>query len=473
MKLWLKLAMVGAMTLAILIPLMMIFGVIQERQRYRAEAVADIAASVGQAQTLAGPVLVVPYSETVIRRVGEANGSVREVAETRQGRWRFFPKQLKVDGVLAPSIRKRGLHRVRVYEWKGDVAADFDARIPADAASTTRVIGQPFVSWSITDVRGLRGTPLLEIDGSRVQAAQGSGISGVALQTALPVDASEAVRAAAAAAAAASVDAERAGSGLHAPLAAVQAGQVLKLSTRLQLALAGTERFGVLPLGDANDIGLRSSWPHPSFSGILPRHDIDAAGFKARWQVDALATNAQQRWSEGSWQHDGRDLTQVALVDPVNPYLMAERATKYGVLFVALTFAGFFMFELLRQVRVHPIQYGLVGLAIAIFFLLLLSLSEHVPFGWAYLAAAVACIGLIGFYLSAVLGGLARGLGFAGMLTTLYAALYGLLLMEDNALAVGSALLFVILAAIMVATRKVDWYALGMGRAPAAPETRT
>ena len=154
----------------------------------------------------------------------------------------------------------------------------------------------------------------------------------------------------------------------------------------------------------------------------------------------------------------------MSLLDPVNAYTQADRATKYGVLFVVLTFVGFFMFELIKQVPVHPIQYALVGLAIAIFFLLLVSLSEHIPFGWSYIAAAIACIGLIGFYLSAVLHSRARGAGFAAMLATLYAALYGLLVLEDNALVVGAGLLFAILAAIMIATRKVDWYALGGGR---------
>ena len=125
-----------------------------------------------------------------------------------------------------------------------------------------------------------------------------------------------------------------------------------------------------------------------------------------------------------------------------------------------LTFVGFFMFELIKQVRVHPIQYLLVGMAIAIFFLLLVSLSERIDFGLSYLIAALACIGLIGFYLSAVLRSTARGLGFAAMLGALYAALYGLLLSEDNALVMGAGLLFAILAAIMVATRKVDWYQL-------------
>ena len=140
------------------------------------------------------------------------------------------------------------------------------------------------------------------------------------------------------------------------------------------------------------------------------------------------------------------------------------------MLFVVLTFVGFFMFELIKQVPVHPIQYALVGLAIAIFFLLLVSLSERIDFGLSYLVAALACIGLIGFYLSAVKSSTARGLGFAAMLGALYAALYGLLLSEDNALVMGAGLLFAILAAIMVATRKVDWYQLSAkaGTSPAA-----
>jgi inner membrane protein len=136
---------------------------------------------------------------------------------------------------------------------------------------------------------------------------------------------------------------------------------------------------------------------------------------------------------------------------------------------VVLTFVGFFMFELIKQLPIHPVQYGLVGLALAIFFLLLVSLSEHIAFPWAYLTASVACIGLLGFYLSAVLRSAARGLGFAAMLATLYAALYGLLVSEDNALVLGSGLLFVILAAIMVITRKVDWYQLATLR----PASRT
>jgi inner membrane protein len=154
-------------------------------------------------------------------------------------------------------------------------------------------------------------------------------------------------------------------------------------------------------------------------------------------------------------------------VEPVNLYSKVDRATKYGLLFVVLTFTGFFLFETLRQLPIHPIQYALVGLALAIFFLLLLSLSEHIAFGTAYLLAAIACVSLIGFYLACVLRSALRGAGFALALGLLYAALYGLLVSEDNALALGAGLLFAMLAAVMLATRKVDWYQVASRGAPA------
>jgi inner membrane protein len=164
----------------------------------------------------------------------------------------------------------------------------------------------------------------------------------------------------------------------------------------------------------------------------------------------------------------GIDRVGLSLVEPVNLYSKVDRASKYGVLFVVLTFVGFFLFETIRQLPIHPIQYALVGLALAIFFLLLLSLSEHIAFGWAYLVAALACIGLIGHYVGHVLRSAVRGWGFAAMLGLLYAALYGLLMSEDNALVLGAGLLFVVLAALMLATRKVDWYQVAskVGNAP-------
>lgn len=454
MRLGLKILMVLGLTVAILVPLMMIRGTIHERQMYREQAVRDVASSFGGRQVVGGPVLVVPYTEQVEEEVTGDDGTVRRVLRRKSSQWTFFPGTLSMDGELAPDTRKRGLHEVRVYQWNGSAAAMFDVQLPADGNATHRTIGEPWLSLGIADVGGLQGTPEWTVNGKRIAVAQGLGHAD--------------------------------GPGVHTRLPAPATASRIQLDMRISLKLRGTETFAMMPYAASNDLRVRSTWPHPRFDGKSPQQDIDAGGFRASWKIAAVATNAQRRYlqqpslAEGAPSGEARaapslpwapqaDGVSVSLIDPVNPYLQADRATKYGLLFVALTFVGFFMFELLKQVAVHPIQYLLVGLAIAIFFLLLVSLSEHLAFGWSYLVAACACIGLIGFYLSAVLRSAARGAGFAAMLAALYATLYGLLLSEDNALVLGSGLLFLILATIMVVTRKVDWYRIGT----ASPAART
>jgi inner membrane protein len=445
MRLGLKLLMVVVLMLAILLPLAMIRGTISERQAYRQQAVADIAASYAGAQAFAGPVLVVPYSELVEAEERDAQGVPRKVWRRESRQWVFFPRALDVRGHLQPGTRRRGLHEVRVYELRDAVAsARFDVQLPAGEPGRERRIEAPWLSFAIADVRGLLGTPRLTVAGVERAIVQGA----------------------------------RGGAGIHARLAVPAAGSRLRFDTKLDFTLGGTESLALVPLGDRNAFAIDSRWPHPRFEGdFLPRtRTVDAQGFSARWEVSSLATRAQAQFLEGqrfpqmeggarSAAGGGIDAVGVSLVEPVNVYAQADRASKYGLLFVLLTFVGFFMFELIKALPIHPIQYGLVGLALAIFFLLLVSLSEHIAFGWAYLVSSVACIGLLGFYLGAVLRSSARGLGFAAMLALLYAALYGLLVSEDNALVLGAGLLFVILAAIMVVTRRVDWYALGRRRA--------
>jgi inner membrane protein len=281
-------------------------------------------------------------------------------------------------------------------------------------------------------VRGLVGVPTLRVSGVAHDLQQGLGYGerrGLHTRLAVPVD-----------------DAE------------------LAFDIEFEATLQGTETLAIAPLGARSDITLTSAWPHPQFHGqFLPREpEVSAEGFRAHWQISSLATSApaqfRARLHEGQDTRAGIDAVAVSLVDPVNIYSKVDRATKYGLLFVLLTFVAFFMFEMLRRLRVHPIQYGLVGLALAIFFLLLLALSEHVAFGVAYLASAAACIALIGYYVGHVLHSRLRGIGFAATLAALYAALYGLLISEDNALVLGAGLLFAVLAAIMVLTRRVDWY---------------
>jgi inner membrane protein len=228
------------------------------------------------------------------------------------------------------------------------------------------------------------------------------------------------------------------------------------------LDLVGSQRLALVPAAGSTSLALQSSWQHPSFGGrFLPaERQVGVSGFSARWQVSELANNAAADVAAGKGALEV-DTLAVELIDPVNPYVMSDRAIKYGLIFIALTFVTVGLTELLTGRRVHPVQYLLVGLALSLFFLLLLSLSEHLPFLVAYLIAAGGAAAVLTQYAAAMLGGWLRGLAFGGGIALLYGALYVLLSREQTALVIGAVLLFAVLAAVMTLTRKLDWYRLG------------
>jgi inner membrane protein len=243
------------------------------------------------------------------------------------------------------------------------------------------------------------------------------------------------------------------------------------LQMKVKLQLAGTQRFALVPAAASTQMDLSSDWPHPSFGGrFLPtRREISDQGFKAQWLVSELASTAAAdvlagkpvTGLAGSGNEGIVDTLEFSMVDPVNPYVMSDRAIKYGLIFIVLTFVSVGLVELLSGRRVHPVQYLLVGLALSVFFLLLLSLSEHLSFELSYGLAAGAAALLLGHYGAAMLGGWRSGLVFGAGIAGLYAALYVLLSMEQAALVIGALLMFAVLAAVMTLTRKLDWYGLG------------
>ena len=263
----------------------------------------------------------------------------------------------------------------------------------------------------------------------------------------------------------------------------------------VKLALVGTGSLAWTPVGDESTVDIDADWPHPSFAGqFLPvTREVTAQGFKAGWRVSSLASGAQQQYRAGGricGLQDARDTQDgdgdatrsarcadsfgVRFIDPVNPYVLSERALKYGILFIVLTFVGVALVELTRRLRVHPVQYLLVGCALAVFFLLLIGLSEHIGFGPAYACAAAACSSLLGFYGAHLLKGARPGLVFGGAIGLLYGVLFVLLQKEQTALLLGSMLLFLALAAVMVVTRRMDWYAFSRSRSePASATPRT
>jgi inner membrane protein len=357
----------------------------------------------------------VPWTDTRQVEYTDDRGVQRTRVERTGGTTLQTPATLDMKGEIVPDTRRLGLFEVRVYRWHATLSATFDAPLPQPAAGITRTYGTPYLLFGVSDVRGLVGTPSLRVNGQSLRFEPGTRHYAQTI------------------------------SGVSATLPAITAEPMPASSVEMEFVLAGTRSLSFLPT---------ERKVHPQ-----------DRGFEARWDISSLASQAQgqiQRLgkAEVGVEQVGVERLMIALVDPVDVYTQTDRASKYGLLFVLLTFVGFALFELIKRLPIHPLQYLLVGLALAIFFLLLLSLSEHIAFWKAYLASAAACIGLQFVYLSGVLGSWARAAGFAAMLTALYGVLYTLLVSEDNALLMGSLLLFAILGAIMWITRKVDWYEL-------------
>lgn len=433
-SLFFKLVAIGGLTLVILIALLSVGQVISGRQSYRNEAVQSISYSCAGAQRVLGPVLVQPYRQTLPQESVDSKGVKRTELVSSNSSYMVFPESLSVNGTATPQLRRHGLYKVPVYELAANISAHFT--IPPSPIKGKVEFGVPYLAFAVSDARGIIGSPVLQVDGHTypvIGSTASSEETQNAVQAAAPFSAN-----------------------LRAVLPALS-GKTESMDALLQLTLAGTETLELVPLGNANHFELSSTWASPLFAGqFLPRTTgLTNSGFHAVWEVPSLATNAQQTLTTN--QHI--DTVSVALTNLVDPYMLAERAVKYGILFVMLTFGAFFLFEMLKRMRIHPLQYLLVGFCLAIFFLLLVSFSERISFGYAYLAAAAACIGVLTYYLVFVLQSSLYGISFGMMQATLYAAIYGLLISEDNALLLGSVLLFVVLAGAMIVTRKVDWYA--------------
>ncbi|WP_425929611.1 cell envelope integrity protein CreD [Pseudomonas sp. NyZ201] len=433
----LKLGTIALLVVVVLIPLVMIGGLIDERQALRDSVVEDIAQSASRAQQISGPLLVVPYSK--YERVWKIqDGKSFQTAEVTRSYLVFLPERFVLDGSASTELRSRGIYQARLFHAQSRISGQF--KVPANWGITSDLddyrFDKPFIAVGISDIRGIQNGLQLQLDGRTLDFAAGSRLDWL-------------------------------GGGVHAVIDNLDSKAEMRLDYAFDLDLQGTGQLHVLPVGRSSSVTLAANWPHPSFIGnYLPTsREIDATGFKATWQTSFFSTNLEETLGRCTTQQNCEGFASrafgVSFVDPVDHYLKSERAIKYALLFIALTFAGFFLFEVLRNLSVHPIQYALVGAALALFYLLLLSLSEHIGFGLAYLLSAGGCVLLIGFYLCHVLHSRVRGFGFAGGLAVLYALLYGLLSAEDYALLMGALLLFALLGVFMVLTRRLDWYRAG------------
>jgi inner membrane protein len=442
-----RFAVVAAVAVGLLIPLSMIRDKVAERRDRAAAVQKSFADETSGPQALAGPVLALTCEETYVdeRVVHQENGKPVTVREQKQRPCPlglFLPTQLAIDGNVPIQTRHRGIYPIHLYEANLDLSGKFDLPPAPAQDGLRREWKEAYLLLAISDVRGIKNAPQAQIAGGSHEFLPGT------------------------------LDA-RFKSGLHAPIGSYSS--LKELEFKVQLALAGTVRLQIAPVGRLNEIRIASSWPHPSFvGGYSPdQRAISAQGFSASWRVSQFATGGSSFWLDalaGDKLFSNARLIGIALVEPVNSYSMSYRATEYGFLFILLTFAAFGLVELVWGIRLHPMHYALTGSALAVFFLLLIALSEHIRFGVAYLAAAVACVALLSFYLKYPLQSAARTGVFAALFASLYGALYVLLRSEDHSLLLGSLLVFGVLAAVMMLTRKLDWSQFSRRLTPASAD---
>jgi inner membrane protein len=436
-----KLLGVGALVLILLIPLAMITGVLSDRLMRRNEAVADITSSWGKEQNVIGPVLGIPfqYKFKAVKEIPLTEGRVerREVEETAIGNAYFLPQTLKIIGDVKTETLHRGIYDAAVFHSQVTLSGKF---APPDFGALKIDLKDvqwkdAFVTIAVNDLRGTREGLILDWGGTKRPLLPGSQVPGYTTGATASL-------------------------GNDKPIAS-------DIEFSIPLDFNGSDGIFFAPFGVQNEATLTSNWPDPAFRGaFLPTdRSVRPDGFSATWKISYYGRDYPQSWTSrtGNERFNVLAVTNsrfgAQFLSILDAYRYVERSIKYGVLFLVLVFTTFFLFEMTARQKIHPFQYLMVGAALCIFYLLLLSVSEFIGFSLAYLIAAIASTVLITWYCRFFLGGGMRTLMIGAGLAGVYTFLYITLRQQDYALLMGAIALFMVLAIVMYVTRKVDWYA--------------
>ncbi len=414
-----KLIVVGLLILLMLIPGAMIRDLIREREQTQLDVISEIGSKWGMGQTLTGPILTIPYYVYI----EEENKTYRQINHAH-----FLPEDLEITANIQPEIRYRGIYKTVVYTSSIRIKGNFINPEPGKLKLETEnvLFEDAFLQVGITDMRGIQEKIQIQWNQEILDAESG-----------LPVN-------------------DIMSSGLH---ARVKLDGSETYNFEFDIVLNGSSNFYLTPIGKVTRVNMKSDWAHPKFDGaFLPdERNIDENGFTANWKVLHLNRNFPQLWTGNAYFTEDSSFG-VKLILPVDQYQKTMRSAKYAIMFIALTFMIFFFVEVLNKKRIHPIQYLLVGLSVSIFYLLLLSLGEQIGFSLAYLVSSLAVLALITAYSASVFRNLRLTLILSICLVILYGFLYSLIQLQDYALLMGGVGLFMVMAIIMFASRKVDWY---------------
>ncbi|MGS0824319.1 cell envelope integrity protein CreD [Shewanella sp. 0m-8] len=416
------------------IPLSMVSDLISERS-YRLEEVrGEIARSSTGEQRIIGPFITVDFTE-MVNHEGKTYFT--------EHRKFILPETFNLNADLESDAKYRGIYQARLYKADSHLTGTFDLNPLTEIAldkikSISMVVG-------VSDSRGLIKLSNMTLDGNSIDVQPGTGLNQFAQGFHINLDLTELLEA---------DDTTHANTNIQ------------PLEFDFSFLLQGMESIQVSPIGKVSNVEMRSEWPHPSFTGdFLPiSSDVSDKGFNAQWASNNFSSNISQLFERcmgdtGACAELERRQMGVDLIEPVDHYLKSHRAVNYSLLVITLVFASFFLLELFQARLMHPVQYGFVGLALALFYLLLISLSEHLGFNWAYILSAIASTFLLSIYVGGMLANSKQGKLFGLCLMGLYGLLFGLLQAESYALLMGSLLCFAILSLLMLLTRHVDWYA--------------
>lgn len=424
-----KALVVGALMLLLLVPIAQLDSLVDERASMRETAAQRVAESWGGPQVTAGVLLAIPVDDTRVV-YGQRTETQRHVLYV-------LPDILKVNAQAKPGYRSVGLYRTPVYEARVQVSGEFAARDFAQllAAKEGRTVHFDEARLLVlnSEARSLRAVDDFTVAGAPAQVAADSFARFAGISTSVPRG---------------------------------EFTETARIPFSVSLTLAGSHQLSFLPLARKADIDIRSTWPHPKFEGAPAplEPEIGDDGFSAHWSVLEINRNFGQSWFDDQLRADlpayaalAQSSVGVTFYEPVDIYQRSYRAVHYAILFIVITFLTFFLWEHVSGLAIHAMQYLMVGLALAMFYMLLLALSEHMAFELAYAIAAGALVGLITTYLSGALRSRTLAMGAGAGLATLYTMLYWILRSEDYSLLMGSLLLFGILALLMLATRRIDW----------------
>lgn len=422
-QLTLKVVIIGIIAIALLVPKFMILALIEDRQATAELTNQEVMQKWSLSQTVRGPILSVPY----IERSFDSNGKELK-EETRE--FYLLPKTLKVDGTIIPQERKRSIYETVVYESKLQLSGQFDISDLNDLKIPNSDIlwEKAKILVAISDLRGINDKISLKWKDNNLAFTPGMenpliGANGISLN--LPTLSADSFPA----------------------------------DFRFNLPLKGSQALNFAPLGETTEVSLKSSWQDPGFDGnFLPAdYEINKNGFTANWKVLNFNRNFPQQWKNNEYRVTDADFG-VNLVTVADHYQKSSRSAKYAILVILFVFLSFFLTEILTKQKVHPFQYILVGFAILVFYLLLLSISEQLGFNLAYFISASAVLTMVLFYSRTFMKTWLNALIQTLILAFSFGFIFVLMQLETYALLVGSIGLFVVLALTMFFTRKINWY---------------